>query len=351
MNRRLPWVIDLVFCVLLLPALILLLPIERWQQHDATFVALLIVWLYGVYFLMRHAVVPMLFSGSRPRQVAALAMVVLTVAVTWWLTQYDLTPPPRVHHRPMRPHAMQHGGDARRAAGFYGRVRQAVWFLYVTVVALSTAVGLLTQIFQLMLKRQSLEYEKNRAELALYKAQINPHFLFNTLNTLYGLLITDQEKAEQAFMQFTQLMKYQYENAQSDHIPISTEVEYITQYIELERTRMNEKTTVAFTHSDDGSRPGATIAPMLLISFVENAFKFGASSHEVSTIAFTLHVKDGTLVFTAANRIINPAKKGKGIGLDNSRRRLELLYPGRYELSCGPDAQNENYHVNLTITL
>lgn len=358
MNRRLPVIIDIVFCLLLLPALIFLLPIERWQEHDATFVALLVAWLYGAYFLFRHGVVPLLFSGNRAHQGGAVLLIVGAVALTWWLTQYDLTPPPSPHHHggPMGGHhpggPVSDGGgarDGRRAAGFYNRVRQAVWFLFVTVAAFATAVGLLMQVYQLTLKRQQLEVARDKAELALYKAQINPHFLFNTLNALYGLLLTDPPKAEEAFLAFTSLMKYQYENAQEDFVPFEVEVDYIARFIELERYRMSDTTTVTFEHSDDGSRPGATLAPMLLITFVENAFKYGASSHVPSHIHIALAITGGHLVFSTVNDIVNPDKKGAGIGLENCRRRLALLYPERHTLTTG--AVNDEFHVNLDIAL
>lgn len=356
MKRQLPWIIDAVFCLVLMPALLLLLPLERWQQHDATFVALLVTWLYAAYFLFRHAVVPMLLSGNRARQAGAVAIAVAAVALTWWLTQYDLTPPQHTPRGPMPqgppPSADEEARhEARRAAGFYARVRQAVWFLFVTVAAFATAVGLLVKVSQLMLKRQELEVARDKAELALYKAQINPHFLFNTLNALYGLLITDPPKAEEAFLHFTSLMKYQYENAHDDAVAFDVEVDYLNQFIELEKFRLSDITTVRFTHDDDGSAPGATLAPMLLITFVENAFKYGASSHVPSTIDIGLHIAGGHLVFTTDNAIVNPSAEGSGIGIANCRRRLELLYPGRHTLECVPDSDGKNYHVNLDITL
>ncbi len=358
MKRHLPLIIDAAFCLVLLPTMLLLLPLERWQQHDATFVALLVAWLYAAYFLFRHAVVPMLLSGDRTRQVVAAGLVVVAVGLTWWLTQYDLTPPPHGPHGPrghMPPGAQ--GADemsrhaSRRAAGFYNRVRQAVWFLFVTVAAFGTAVGLLVKVNKLLLKRQELELARDKAELALYKAQINPHFLFNTLNTLYGLMLTDQPKAEDAFLHFTSLMKYQYENAQDDTVPFDVEVDYIDRFIKLERFRLSDLTTIDFNHNDDGSVPGATIAPMLLITFVENAFKYGASSHTPSHIAINLAIADGKFKFHSANTIVNPDATGAGIGIANCRRRLELLYSGHHKLECGPDADKKEYHVTLIIDL
>ena len=351
MKRNIPLYIDIAFCVLLLPSMLFLLPIERWYQNNTLFVSLFIIWLYTVYFLFRHLVVPMLLQGGR-RAVIGLCLLVAATVVTYFLTQYHITPSwPRPRHMeqmPQIPHPTSHGHFPRPRHVFRlsGMLQQAVWFLYVLVAAFGSAVALLTVLSRQILERQKVEFEKNRAELALYKAQINPHFLFNTLNTLYGLLLTDQEKAERAFMQFADMMKYMYQNTDREQIPLNTEIEYIEQYIELERNRMGEHTHVSFSHPSDMGE--AQIAPMLLITFVENAFKFGVSSHDESEITISAEMKDGTLHFHTDNTIMRHGD-GKGIGLENCRKRLELLYPGRHRLETRES--DGRYIVNLEITL
>lgn len=235
-HKYLPGGIDLFFCVALLPAMIALLPVERWLENNSTFVILLVGWLYAVYFLTRKVCVPMLFQSHR-RQLVVLGILAVTLLVTWLITQYQLEYPfRRSHPRPERVKKMANLSKIRLH-------QQATWFLYLVTLCFSVAVGLLTELYRQMSVRQNIEFEKKKAELALYKAQINPHFLFNTLNTLYGLMLTQSEKAETAFMQFIHLVKYMYTRATEDRVSVEEEAEYIRRYIELQKNRMDESRT------------------------------------------------------------------------------------------------------------
>lgn len=344
-NKYLPLGIDLFFCLVLLPALIMLLPVERWLANNSTFVVLLVGWLYAVYFLTRKACVPMLFR-SRRQLVVALCILAGTVLLTWLVTQYQMEFPFRGEH--LRPERV------RRAANLT-KIRlhqQGTWFLYLVTVCFSIAVGLLTELYRQMTERQSVEFEKKKAELALYKAQINPHFLFNTLNTLYGLMLAQSEKAEAAFMQFIGLVKYMYTRATQDKVDVAEEAEYIRRYIELQKNRLDEsRTHVTYAYDNDQACPHVQIAPMLLITFVENALKYGTSSHTESDIRIGIRVKEGVLHFTADNQVVNPRPTDKepGIGIANCRKRLELLYPSAHRLDI---AEAEGwYRVKLEIRL
>ena len=165
-------------------------------------------------------------------------------------------------------------------------------------------------------------------------------------------MLAQSEKAEAAFVQFIHLVKYMYTRATQDKVSIAEEAQYIEQYIELQKNRLDEsRTQVDYTYENNHACPNAQIAPMLLITFVENALKYGTSAHEKSLIRIRLQVKDNTLCFIAENPIVNPrpADKAPGIGIANCRKRLELLYPSAHKLNI--QEQDGWYKVELEIKL
>ena len=340
-NRNLPLFIDLAFCLVLLPIMIMLLPIERWLTSNMVFVCILVGWLYIVYITNRCLTVPFMFRRKK-YLVWSLVILILMIVITWLITQYQLDMPRHFRRPP--------GGRPRSNESSLRLHQQGVWFLFLVVTVFSLAMGLLTELFRQIMARHEVEFEKKKAELALYKAQINPHFLFNSLNTLYGMVVTQSEKAEAAFMQFIQLMKYMYSNASKDFIPVQTEIEYIRQYIEMQKYRMNEYTRIHFSYTDDKGTPDAVIAPMLLITFVENAIKYGVSSYKESDIYIAVKIENGDLLFAVRNPVMTePAEGKKGIGISNCRKRMDLLYPNRHTLEI--KQENGIYSVTLTLKL
>lgn len=337
--KKLPFYIDLVFCLVLLPAMITLLPIERWLVSDSLFVYLLVSWLYIVYILNRRLTMPFLFAGNR-RFLIALILILFTLAGTYFITRYQIEVP---FHR-------VHPSRFRQPVPKIKLQQQAVWFLYIVVMTFSMAVGLLTQLYRQIMERQAVEFERKKAELALYKAQINPHFLFNSLNTLYAMVLTGSSQTEDAFTQFIGLMKYMYSNNTKDKIPVCTEVEYIRQYIGLQKYRMPQGFQVHFSYRHDETDQ-VGIAPMILITFVENVFKHGVSPQRPGEAFVEICMEKGKLLFSTRNPLLNHHRSdsSKGIGIENCRERLDLLYSGRYALSVG-EAGNE-YVVTLSLDL
>ena len=337
--KHLPFYIDLAFCLILLPAMITLFPIERWMTNNSTFVYLLVSWLYVVYILNRSLSIPFLFAGNR-RFWIAVTLILLTVAGTYLITRYQMEVP---SHRMQPKRFIEHIPKIRLQ-------QQAVWFLFVVVSTFSMAVGLLTELYHQIMQRQAVEFEKKKAELALYKAQINPHFLFNSLNTLYGMLVTHSPQAEDAFTQFISLMRYMYANNTQDKIPVLTEVEYIRQYIELQKYRLPQEFHVHFSYEHDETEQQG-ITPMVLITFVENVFKHGISSHKPGNAYIHIQAVRGTLQLSTQNPLLNhqAANPSKGIGLENCKKRLELLYPHKHNLQI--EEKDGLFTVTLYIDL
>lgn len=341
-NPNIPQYIDWAFCILLLPLMVLFLPIEKWLVNNTPFVLMLVLWLYTVYFINRKYLIPMFFKDRKSCLIAVFILLGMLL-VTYAITQFHLT-------------EFWHGGNnwRHRPRRIPNRLRlqeQGVWFLFFVVSGFSMAVGLLTQLFRQITMRQELEREKEKAELALYKAQINPHFLFNTLNTLYGLVVTKSDKAEDAFMQFMGLTQYMYTYATQEKVGLDSEVEYIKQYIDLQRLRLNEHVDIDFNYTNDRMYSDLVIAPMLLITFVENAIKYGTSSHLPSHVSISIDIKKGELLFLSDNTLFSDkkGKAGNGIGIRNCRKRLELLYPKAHILQI--ESRDNYFHVQLKIKL
>lgn len=337
--------IDLFFCLVLLPIMIYLLPIERWLENNLLFVCLLVAWLYIVYFVNRVFTVPSLFRDRR-RIIWATLVIIAMIGITYLLTCYKMEFPFGQH----RPHHMGSGRHPMSPSKFRLH-QQAVWFLFVIVMTFSSAMGLLGELYRQRARRQELEAAKNKAELSLYKAQIDPHFLFNTLNTLYSMVVTQSPKTEDAFMEFIDITRYIYNNANQDSVAVDSEAQYLQQYIDLQHHRLNACTTVKFAYENDQQLPGATIAPMLLITFVENALKYGVSSSIDTLIDIALTVKDGVLTLTTSNPIrTKPTNDNHvGIGIENSRKRLDLIYGQDYTLDI--DDKDGIFNLKLSITL
>ena len=323
--------IDMAFCLILLPLMMYAFPVERcWGAYPAFFASFL-VWLYLSYFTYRYYIVPGIFHGGR-RRFFALVSIVLSLSVTFVFSSYQISSP-FYHIRQQLIEQYPYPLWGIRPS------QQAVWLYYIIVVMFCFAVGMLNEMYRQRMAREAVEYERNRAELALYKAQINPHFLFNTLNTLYGLLITHSDKTEVTLERFINLTKYMYNNANREFIPLVEEVEYIGLYIDLQKLRLNEYAEVGFTHEvADESMP---VPPMMLITFVENAFKYGISSNEPCFIHIRLSQHDDTLCFEVENSIFErQGKASKQMGIENCRRRLSLLYTDRHRLDIGRDGEN-----------
>ena len=342
MNRRLPLLIDLLFCIVLMPFMIYLLPLDRWLENNTGFVVLLFGWLFLVYLINRNVCVPFFFKDKR-HVLCSLVIFFLMVLLTYALSTYQLDFP-REHFRHPR---LELGMNKAR----FKMNQQAVWFLFMVVSSFSLAVGLLNELFRQSMEKQLIEFEKKKAELALYKAQINPHFLFNTLNTLYGLLLMGSDRTIQAFTDFIGLMKYMYANGVTDKVSLETELEYIRQYIELQKHRLNELTHVSFSCLLSAADKQLEIAPMLLITFVENAFKHGVSSRSENHIDIRAEVENKQLLFQVENLLVQKLgnQPRKGIGLENCRKRLDLLYAGKYQLT--EEKSEHTFKIILQIKL
>ena len=326
--RHITVYMDMAFCFILLPLVIYAFPVERWWGTYPLFFCSFVGWLYVTYFLYKYFIVPRLFIKGKKRMIA-VAVIVLSLAVTFLFSAYEITSPLyHIHQEQRQLYPYPIWGIRQN--------QQAIWLHYILVVIFCFAVGMLKEVYRQKLARAEMEYERNKAELALYKAQINPHFLFNTLNTLYGLLITQSDKTEITLERFINLTKYMYNNANREFIALAEEVDYIGQYIALQQLRLNELADIRFTHEVE--REEMPIPPMMLITFVENAFKYGISSDDPCFIHIQLNQRAEKLCFEVVNSTFGrEAGHSARMGIQNCRRRLELLYPEHHRLEIAQE--------------
>ena len=222
--------------------------------------------------------------------------------------------------------------------------------LIISLLVNLMAIGIALSIRYVM--RQSEKKQKKvESELAWLKNQINPHFLFNTLNNISSLAQIDGDETQEAIMQLSDLLRYAMYETNKPKVPLEGEVEFMRNYIELMKLRCNEMTEIRSEFIVHNSK--IEIAPLLFISLIENAFKHGMNSNAPATIDISMVQTDSTLVFTCDNTN-NPKpskdRSGSGIGLENTRRRLNLIYPNHYQWEQTITPENI-YHIKITLEL
>lgn len=228
---------------------------------------------------------------------------------------------------------------------------------YVFQVSLGHSVLLLLGLTTLFIKRGIFQTQvklKNQVlihqmEMKLLKAQLNPHFLFNSLNNIYALSLDSLPETSDTILKLSELMRYQLQSSKKQTVLLEDELNFIRNYIDLEKIRLTEKSDVQL--HIEGEPFKAEIAPMLLIPFIENSFKHGINTIQDNYVHIFLHINDNHLSFDIQNSI--PPQKNKRIstkiGLDNTQRRLDLLYKNRYDLKI--NAENNTFKVHLELAL
>jgi sensor histidine kinase YesM len=197
--------------------------------------------------------------------------------------------------------------------------------------------------------RVQVENEKVHSELQVLKTQLNPHFLFNSLNAIYSLSVKNSSITSEAIITLSELMRYMLYEADKDKVPLGKEMDYIKNYVRLQRLRLSDSVNVKLRMS--GDEKGKELPPLLFISFIENAFKYGTDFKGKTHVEINLQIEQESIVFKVRNRIgAHRAEQGSsGVGLENIKNRLNLLYPNRHTLDIVNDGQN--YEVTLILDL
>ncbi len=228
---------------------------------------------------------------------------------------------------------------------FVVQVSSTTLFIVIFVGMLRFAVDW----FELEARKKAIENEKLIAELNFLKAQINPHFLFNTLNNLYYLAYSKSENTTEVIAKLSQMMRYMIYDSNHHKVLLTKEIEYMQSYISLERMRLNNQIPIQF--DTQGPIENVWIAPLIFITFLENAFKHGVSNDNPKAwIKISISMTGKECVYTVENtKATRDASQKAGIGLQNVKRRLELSYPDQYQLTI--EDRPEVYYVQLKLTL
>lgn len=334
------WILNLFFCVVFMPILVVLGPMRQWIGQWPWFALLAIAFLYGCYFYILKLNLPKLLIERQWRRMAwpILGLIV----ANYLLTLYPL---PDLDF--VIPSLSAYQTQMRNTS-----VTITLWLMFTLVVMYALTISFVTELYQQLYLTKKIEAQRKKAELAMFKSQISPHFLFNTLNSLYSLVLGTSPRVEEAFVKFTDLLRYTYVVADHELVPLSDEVQYIQNYVDLQLLRLNDCTRVEWSHDIPQGQERTMVPPMLMLTLVENAFKYGASATEPCLIEILLSLHDGALHFTTRNRVMRRGEEFRQsvpVGLDNCRNRLSTLFPGRFSLTTAEDDQL--FTVDLTIQL
>jgi Histidine kinase len=265
---------------------------------------------------------------------AGLALILL---VPWFIIGQHNPPPPHFHARHPNPDA---GSIYAKFRIFFSDVDHIV-FLFVGTVIFSVFW------FEKM-QNQKIKNEKLQAELSHLKLQIHPHFLFNTLNSIYAFAIKKDDRTAETVLKLADFMRYLLQESYRDEVHLDKEIHYINNYIDLQKSRLRD--TVLITHEVSGDFSGKKIAPLLLFTFIENAFKYGVNPEENSVIKISLTLTDNELVLKVFNNIVSTKNiESTNIGIQNTKDRLELYYPNKHKLTISDEISE--FRVTLKIEL
>jgi two-component system, LytTR family, sensor kinase len=311
------------------------------QLLSVPFLVFYTVFLFLFYFNML-VLIPQLYIKKR-YIIYFLVIAILFVAV-YFIRPFDglmkLNPPPGEMNKMPPPD----GGP--KGSGGPG-IDITSFILFITVWSLSTAICIIRQWRVTEQRALQAETDKVNAELSFLKSQVNPHFLFNTLNNIYSLAVTKNENTAPSIMKLSNIMRYVTDEAGQDYVSLDSEVECMRDYIDLQRMRLGETMNVDF--AVNGNTMHKKITPLILMTFVENVFKYGISSHEPSDIIIKLSADEQTITFFCQNKLFETKQNVErtGIGIPNARKRLLHLYLNKHFLDI--DTGNGLFTVQLTL--
>jgi len=307
--------------------------------------SLMIVYFYANYYIL----IPKLLTRKKFLWYSLTVFFMLAIAfisLRQMMLTYDT---PHEMENLLRRHSSEKAHEILYAHA-RNRGMGAVFFSFM-VLAVSTSIKVTGDWYVMDKKRKEVENEKLSTELNFLKSQINPHFFFNTLNNIYSLAIQKSGKTPEAIVKLSELMRYIIYDTNKDKVPLSKEIDYIRNYIELEKLRLRDNADIRFVV--DGNPAEKLIEPLLILPFIENAFKHGIGHQQASTVSIRISIRDSQLNVLVENPVWpapdNTSENNQGIGRYNAERRLQLLYNNNYKLET--TITDAIFRVDLTLNL
>jgi two-component system LytT family sensor kinase len=289
----------------------------------------------GLFYLNYLKLIPLFLDKKEYRN---YVLVVLVAVIIAGFVKYGLGV---VFHQ----HILT-GRDGRAisfASYYISTVFTSIIFILLSLILHFTVDWFLNERIQ-----RDLENQRLTAELALLKSQINPHFLFNSLNSIYSLAYQRAENTPEAILKLSEIMRYMLYECNDNKVDLANELQYLQNFIDLQKIRFGANSFVNF--EVEGIITNQQIVPLLLISFIENAFKHGVANDPGAPIQLKITVDDGHLKFYMHNRKhLHNRDAAGGIGLSNVKRRLKLLYPNQYHLTINDTV--DTYTCELSLIL
>lgn len=351
---------------------VLLYPVRFNETHFLMLEAVDKSLLVGLFYLNYYFLLPRFFEKKRYAPYLALVFLLFALFLAQHLVIREWVFPWHRHRVPslrstgfpIRPGGWRGAADSGRTVGFFRGpepilpgIPRGAWPLllnnatssFLLIFLLGGFIRMALSFARSQNEKRALENARLHAELNFLKSQMNPHFLFNTLNGIYSLAHVRSPKTESAILQLSGLLRYQLYEAAAERVDLTKDIQYITHYIDLQKMRLSERVRVDY--QVEGILQGLSVSPLLLISFVENAFKHGISYRQESRISICIRVFEKTLTLDIVNPIAekNTFARG-GIGLKNVSRRLELLYTNHYLLDIRQNEGLHSIHLKLELT-
>ena len=289
--------------------------------------------------------------------VFALILLFMIIRINYFIPDFSqvrqLKPSNIMHTIPPEDFKLMYKGRRVRAAVL--ATRQPLFFkigpsfFYILIITISAIIRTLTEFYNNQQNKLIAETHRTNTELIYLRKQTNPHFLFNSLNSIYSLAHKKSDLVPDAIVTLSELMRYMLYETDNKTVALEKEINYIQNYIELQKLRLNDIEDIFV--NVHGNTKNKQIEPLLLISFVENAFKYGTDYKGAAHVKIKIFILDDNLDFWIENRIENYVKDpdNSGIGLVNIQNRLDLLYPNAHELNITQDNQHYRVHLNLKL--